>query len=239
MEAEFLASPGPAAPTSPGCPPDRALLNRFLVEGDEAAFEELARRHGPLVMRVCRRRLADIQEAEDACQVTFLILATRAGQVRRSESLGGWLHGVARRVAARAGRRADRRRAREGNLLDAGKIAGRQGHEFDDSLSVLRAEVDRLPERYRRPIELCYWDGLSNDQAAERLGCPTGTLKWRLSRARVTLRGRLARVGVSPMAVPPVGDPLGQGRAPSIRRAASGIRPRAGVRPAGPTPRHQ
>ena len=229
MEVEFLASPGPgpAAPSSPGCLPDRVLLDRFLVARDEAAFEELARRHGPKVMRVCRRRLADHQEAEDACQATFLILATRASRIRRSESLGGWLCGVARRVAARAGRRADRRRAREGKLIDVGEVAGRGGPELDDSLPILRAEVDRLPERYRRPIELCYWEGLSNNQAAERLGCPTGTLKWRLGCARGMLMGRLARAGVSPMAIPPGGDRPGRGGPPRSagRRRATGLGP--------------
>jgi len=81
--------------------------------------------------------------------------------------------------------------------VDVREVSGREESGSDDLIPILKAEVDRLPERYRRPIELCYWEGLSNEQAASRLGCPTGTLKWRLARARETLQGRLARLGVS------------------------------------------
>jgi len=175
---------------------DADLVNHFLTGRDEA-FAALMRRHGPSVMRICRRWLGEGQEAEDACQATFLVLVNRADEMEQVENLGGWLCGVARRVAGRARMRANRRRAREGAAVDVRGIAGRE-HPADDDLSpTLRSEVDRLPEKYRRPIELCYWEGLSSEQAAERLQCPTGTLKWRLSRARVILRGRLSRLGMA------------------------------------------
>jgi len=178
--------------------PDAALLGRFLAGRDEAAFEELVRRHGPGVLRTCRRRLGVGQDAEDACQATFLVLVRRAGAIRQVDDVGAWLRGVARRVAAREKTRADRDRIRKGAAVDIGGVAGREEAGFDEDLRpTIRAEVDRLPEKYRRPIELCYWEGLSNDQAAERLDCPTGTVKWRLSRGRDLLRDRFARRGIA------------------------------------------
>jgi RNA polymerase sigma factor (sigma-70 family) len=184
-----------------GSLPDGVLLDDFLVGRDEAAFESLMRRHGPSVMRVCRRWLGDGQDAEDACQATFLVLVNRAEEIDRLENIGGWLCGVARRVAGRAKMRADRRRVREGAAVDVREVAGRDEPGADDLSPRVRSEVDRLPEKYRRPIELCYWEGLSSEQAAERLNCPTGTLKWRLARAREILRGRLARLGMALAAV--------------------------------------
>jgi len=165
-------------------------------------------------MRVCRRWLGNGQDAEDACQATFLVLVARAGELGRIERLDAWLCGVARRVAIRAKMRADRRRAREGATVDVREVPGRDESGHDDLSPILRAEVERLPERYRRPIELCYWEGLSNEQAASRLGCPTGTLKWRLARARETLQGRLARLGVSLLALLMWRLPSAKGSAP-------------------------
>jgi RNA polymerase sigma factor (sigma-70 family) len=152
-------------------------------------------------MRVCRRWLGDGQDAEDACQATFLVLVNRAREIERLENIGGWLCGVARRVAGRAKMRANRRRVREGAAVDVGEVAGRDEPGPDDLSPRVRSEVNRLPEKYRRPIELCYWEGLSSEQAAERLNCPTGTLKWRLARGREILRGRLGRLGMALAAI--------------------------------------
>ena len=176
---------------------DGVLLERFCNERDETAFETLVLRHGPKVRRICRSWLGDGQDADDAVQATFIALLTRAGELRQSEAIGGWLTVVARRVAARARMRGERRRYQERGELADRKIAGRIASDPGDLCPTLRAEVDRLPEKYRRPIELCYWEGLSNEEAAERLQCPTGTVKWRLSRAREILRRRLARVGAA------------------------------------------
>jgi len=183
--------------TTPGDETDGVLLDRFLTHRDGAAFEALVLRHGPKVLRVCRRWLGDSQDAEDAFQATFVVLVNRAGAIRRSESLEAWLCGVARRVAGRAKTRADRRRRREGAEVDIREVPGAGEPVAADLNPLLRAEVDRLPEKYRRPLELCYWQGLSNEEAAERLQCPTGTLKWRLSRGREILKDRLARMGVA------------------------------------------
>lgn len=181
---------------------DRALLDRFLNDRDEAAFAGLVARHGPKVLGVCRRRLGPGQDAEDAYQATFLLLATRGDAIRTSGDLGGWLCGVARRVAGRARMRADRRRRLEGNSIDLSRVADRrEAAPAEDLRPAVRAEIERMPEKYRRPIELCYWDGLTSEQAAAQLRCPTGTLKWRLSRAREDLRGRLGRAGIALVAL--------------------------------------
>lgn len=176
---------------------DGDLLGRFLAHRDQAAFERLVVRHGPKVLRVCRRWSGPGQDAEDAYQATFLLLATRAEAIRRPEHLGAWLCSVARRVAARSKRQADLRRRREGASIDLSVVADRaRPSNLDDLRPDLRATIERMPEKYRRPIELCYWDGLSSEQAAARLRCPTGTLKWRLSQAREDLRDRLGRAGI-------------------------------------------
>jgi RNA polymerase sigma factor (sigma-70 family) len=138
------------------------------------------------------------QEVEDAFQATFIVLVHRAASLPEPIRLDAWLCGVARRVATRARMRAYRRRVREEIVVDSRELAISQPAETDFEISpVVRAEVAKLPEKYRRPIELCYWHGLSNEEAAGRLSCPTGTLKWRLSRAREILRGRLTRLGMA------------------------------------------
>jgi RNA polymerase sigma factor (sigma-70 family) len=176
--------------------PDGALLERFVLERDAQAFETLIRRHAPRVLRICRQRLSEVQDAEDACQATFLVLVNRAAEIRQSDSVSAWLNSVARRVAIRAKIQADRRRRRELSV-DIDSVSHDDEPSLNDARSSLRAEVSRLPEKYRRPVELCYWEGLSSEQAAARLECPTGTLKWRLSRAREILRSRLARAGLA------------------------------------------
>jgi len=94
--------------------PDHALLSRFAHHRDEAAFAALVRRHGPLVLTVCRRVLGDWHAAEDCLQQTFLVLAAKAGRLERPEALGPWLHGVAVRTALKARARARRRQASPG-----------------------------------------------------------------------------------------------------------------------------
>lgn len=182
---------------APALLPDASLLDEFLARRDESAFEELLRRHGPAVLRVCRRHLGAGQDAEDAFQATFLVLTRRAEAIRRIDDVGYWLRGVARRISTRARIQVDRDRSRKGAIVDFAEVAGPEEPDHDDLRPALRAEVERLPEKYRRPIELCYWEGLSNDQAAERLDCPTGTVKWRLSRARELLRDRCLRRGIA------------------------------------------
>ena len=175
---------------------DDVLLERFIAERDSEAFGTLVLRHGPAVLRVCRRWLGMGQQADDAFQATFLVLVNRADAIRRKENIGPWLQGVARRVAGRLKMQADQRQKREGVAVDVHEVAAAPLPLFDDLGDVVRNEVERLPETYRNPIVLCYWEGLSSEQAAERLNCPTGTLKWRLSRARDMLRQRFSKLSL-------------------------------------------
>src|SRR5262249_1267968 len=147
---------------------DGQLLERFIQSGEESAFAALIRRHGPLVWGVCRRLLRHEQDAEDVFQATFLVLARQAGRIRRADALGSWLYGVAQRLALRARADSARRRRHEAQA-QVDTVA-----EADDNLlwSELRAALDeelgRLPENCRTPLLLCYFDGLTQDEAARR-----------------------------------------------------------------------
>jgi zinc protease len=180
------------------------LLERFLARGDEAAFEAILQRHGPMVLGVCRRVLDDPHDVADAFQATFLVLIKRARSIRERDALGTWLYGVARRVAVRARVNARRRNARERTGIDAeGRDVDRRGSREDrleaqELRSTIDAELERLPARYRAPVILCDLEGQTHEQAAAQLGCPVGTVKSRLSRGREQLRMRLVRRGVAP-----------------------------------------
>jgi RNA polymerase sigma factor (sigma-70 family) len=176
---------------------DGQLLRRFVRDGDAQAFAALVDRHGPMVLGVCRRMVGDIHEAEDCFQATFLVLARRAGAVGRPERVGGWLHGVACRVASRARHVLARRRARESQAVDLPRGDSCDELIWRDLRPVLDEEVGRLPERYRLPFVLCYLDGRTNEEAAGLLGCPKGTVLSRLATARERLRRRLTRRGIT------------------------------------------
>jgi RNA polymerase sigma factor (sigma-70 family) len=180
----------------PGCDslPDGELLRRF-VAGDAVACEQLLRRHGPMVYGVCRRVLRDAHAADDAFQATFLLLVRKAGSLRRPERLGPWLHGVAYRTALQARTRS--RRRREEALTEA---PATDAPPADDLRPVLDAAIDRLPARERTAVVLCYLEGVTYADAAQRLRCPLGTLAARLARARDRLRVRLTRQGLAPAA---------------------------------------
>jgi len=178
---------------------DDRLLERFLADGDESAFAALVARHGPMVLGVCRRVLHDGHDVEDAFQATFLVLARNARTIRRSQRVGPWLHGVARRVAVRARENAARRLARERIGIDvepAGDSSSSRDPERIELRAILDEELNGLPERLRAPLVLCYLEGLTHDQAASRLSQPVGTIRSRLSRGRERLRVRLTRRGV-------------------------------------------
>ena len=165
----------------------------------EAAFAALVARHGPMVLGVCRRALADPGDVEDAFQATFLVLVRRAGSVRAGDSLGRWLYGVARRVAAKARARSQRARVR---TTPSRRRADGPGIRADriGLLAALDEEVSRLPEKYRAPVVLCHLEGLTHAEAAARLRWPVGTVSGRLSRARGLLKDRLVRRGLAPTA---------------------------------------
>ena len=186
--------PVPAA--EPDHAPDRDLLDRFARHGDQQAFAVLVRRHGPPVLGVCRRVLRDPHAAEDAFQATFLVLARKAHAIAQPEALGSWLYGVAIRVACKA--RAGAARPTPGPLPDPAADAPdpSAGVAREELRLILDEELCRMPDRDRTLIVLVYLEGRTHDEAARAIGCPLGSMAWRLARAREDLRRRLARRGV-------------------------------------------
>jgi RNA polymerase sigma factor (sigma-70 family) len=182
-----------------GEPTDAELLARFAGDRDAGAFELLVWRHAGLVLRVCRGVLRNHHAAEDAAQAVFLALARQAGSVGRTGSAAGWLFRVARRVATRAARRwtVPTVPVTELDALPAPVPVPAPDSETE---RVLHEELDQLPERYRAPVLLCFFEGLTHSEAAQRLGVPVGTIAGRVARAKDALAARLARRGV-PLAV--------------------------------------
>jgi RNA polymerase sigma factor (sigma-70 family) len=178
---------------------DEQLIEQFLTgqkEDAQSAFEALVKRHGPLVLGVCRDVLSREQDAEDAFQATFLALARRAGTIRNREVLVCWLHEVAYRTAIRARQLRARSTPRSEMAEEEESHAGPENAASRNELArLLRAEVDGLPAKYRLPVLHTYMEGKSNEQVARLLQCPVGTVKGRLSRARDLLRARLCRRG--------------------------------------------
>jgi RNA polymerase sigma factor (sigma-70 family) len=174
---------------------DGQLLGRFLDGREEAAFAAIVRRHGPMVLGVCRRLLGNVHDAEDAFQATFLILARKAASVARREALGAFLYGVAYRTALGAREKAARRRAVERQVeeMPHPKVPPA---EPQDWRPILDRELNLLPERFRSVLLLCDLEGKTRREAARQLGVPEGTIASRLATARRTLARRLARCGV-------------------------------------------
>lgn len=180
--------------------PDAQLLERFANQGDEAAFEALVARHGPMVLWVCRSVLRD-SHAEDAFQATFLILPRKAKSVWVKETLANWLYRIAVRVAVAARTSASQRRRHERQAVEIQAAGASTTSGVDpDVLPMLCEEITRLPKKYREPVVLCHLEELTHDAAARVLKCPVGTVHGRLSRARGLLRERLARRGLATLA---------------------------------------
>jgi RNA polymerase sigma-70 factor (ECF subfamily) len=183
---------------------DGQLLQAFLARDgstSEPAFEVLVRRHGPMVLGICRGVLRDDHDSDDAFQATFLVLARRASTIRDRERLAHWLGRVAGRIARRSREEAVRRAARERQAI-ASESASAVCLE-PETASLVRDEVDRLPEADRLLLQLTYWQGKTYEEAAALLSWPIGTVRSRLSRARDRLRHRLAHLGLASLAVPP------------------------------------
>jgi RNA polymerase sigma factor (sigma-70 family) len=175
---------------------DRELLHAFAARRDESAFAALVERHGPLVWSVCRRLLRHTQDAEDAFQATFLVLARKAGSVPWREDVGNWLYAVALRVARKARARTERQRRLESEVVMPPRTASEDESDRETS-AILVEEVGRLPDKYRRPVVLCCLQGMTFGEAARLLGWPEGTVSGRLARARELLRRRLVQRGLA------------------------------------------
>ncbi len=214
---------------------DADLLRRFVGGNDHAAFELLVYRYERLVMGTCLRVLGHPQDAEDAFQATFLVLARKAGAIGRGEAVGGWLYKVAYRAALRA-RAEAARRPRAGGIdlssVEAPEAAPAES-PWDGWWPQLDEAVNGLPEKYRVPLVLCYLQGKTYEQAAGELGCPKGTVSIRLTRAREMLRRRLARRG---LAAPAALLVAASGRRASAGSVQTTIEATAGASGAGAVP---
>jgi RNA polymerase sigma factor (sigma-70 family) len=175
---------------------DGKLLEQFMVRKDELAFAELVRRHGPMVLGVCRRVIGIHQDAEDAFQATFLVLVRKASALSGSDHLAAWLHGVAYRTALEARGRLARQQSREAPLTEY-PVRNDDASMRNEIKTIIDREVSRLPDKYRLPVILCELEGRSRGEAAQVLQLTEGTLSSRLATARKTLARRLSKYGFS------------------------------------------
>jgi RNA polymerase sigma factor (sigma-70 family) len=180
---------------------DRALLDRFRESREGNAFAGLLQRHGPMVLALAHRVVRDAQAAEDIFQAAFLTLARKAQTIRRPEALAAWLHGVTYRLALRVRHSRLRRRQQERHARTSPPPTPLDELTAAELLAVLDEELQRLHETYRGPVVLCYLEGLSQEEAARRLGCSAAALKGRLERGRAWLRLRLQKRGLELPAV--------------------------------------
>jgi RNA polymerase sigma factor (sigma-70 family) len=201
---------------------DSELLGRFVAARDEAAFAEIVHRHGPAVLRVCRS-LLNSADADDAFQTTFFVLARRAESLTDVRSLGGWLVGVAGRVARQLRRNGWRRAVVENEYRPHDSADAKH----DQNLKELNEELTQLPNRYRNPIVLCFLQDRTQDEAAAELGQSVRTLRRRLEKAKALLRRRLVRRGVAPAVLVPI-TPLMITSAAAARTAAVAVQFLAG-----------
>jgi RNA polymerase sigma factor (sigma-70 family) len=219
----------PAAATT-----DSVLMDRFVRGRDPAAFAELVTRHGPAVWALCRRLLRTEADAEDVFQATFLVLARDAGRVRKATSVGSWLYGVAFRLGRRTRARLDRPPPDPTNLTPPAESPDPAvGVTWAEVRAALDEELARLPDHLRAPLLLCYFDGLTQDEAAVALGWNPRTLKARVAHGREVLRCRLTRRGVelpAALAAPLLSAGLASAVPPALAAAAVGV----GRHPTGP-----
>ncbi len=176
---------------------DGQLLDRFIHQRDETAFEVLVWRHGPMVLGVGRRVLRNLDDAEDILQATFLALVRQARSIRRREAIAGWLYQVAYRLALRARHQKKKRSRSQVALSEVAAAAPSNDDPGQEELRLLDEELQRLPEKYRIPLVLSYLQGMTNQEIAVRMTCPIGTVFTRLARGREMLRKRLIRRGVT------------------------------------------
>lgn len=176
---------------------DKELLQRFVGQRDEVAFAAIVQRHGPMVLRVALRTLHNEHDSEDVLQATFLVLSQKARMLRRPESLGSWLYGIAYRLALKSNAAAGERRNRERRVAATPVATPLAQMTLAEAQTILDEEICRLPEKFREPVVLCCLEGLARDEAAKQIGCPASVLKSRLEQARERLRRRLTARGLT------------------------------------------
>jgi RNA polymerase sigma factor (sigma-70 family) len=176
---------------------DGQQLHRFLVQHDEGAFTTLVRRHGAMVLNVGRRVLQQVQDAEDVFQATFLLLARKASRIRKHDSVGSWLYGTAYRLARKVQEREARRHFHERRAAEQQATAVPLEAAWRGLNEALNDVLQQLPEKHRTVLLLCYWEGQTQEETARQLGCPLGTVRSRLARARDLLHARMARRGLT------------------------------------------
>ncbi|MBC8106338.1 MAG: sigma-70 family RNA polymerase sigma factor [Anaerolineae bacterium] len=185
-------------------PSDSDLLTEFAESGSERPFEVLVRRHGALVLSVCRGILRDANDAEDAAQAAFLTLARKAKSLIGHRTIAGWLHTVAWHISCRARRARTLRQHREREAAEAA-IQHAHGDSAHTDTSLLHEQLHAMPDKYRLPLILHHFDGWSEAEVAQILGCKLGTISGRLSRGRQILKERLVARGLgTAIAVEPV-----------------------------------
>jgi RNA polymerase sigma factor (sigma-70 family) len=184
-------------PGSDGGLADTQLLERFVRHRDEAAFEVLLWRHGPMVLSTCRRLLTVAEDVEDVFQATFLVFVRKAGAIGRGDRVGSWLYKVAYRLALRARAAAADRTKHENQAVRSPAAPSACDLLWQEVRMLLDEEVARLPKKYRLAFVLCHLEGHTNEEAARSLGCPVGTIQSRLSWARQRLRKCLAQRGIT------------------------------------------
>jgi RNA polymerase sigma factor (sigma-70 family) len=197
--AAEVRQPRPEFQRLPSDMPDGSLLQRFVINREERAFTTLVQRHQHLVLGICQRVLGDSHAALDAFQATFLVLARKAGMLDRDGSLAGWLYKVAYRLALRLRTVAARQRHKERQAAgarpahdDSEVAADLEQEEMREALS---EELQRLPDKYRLPLVLCYFDGHTHDEAARAIGLPRGSMAKRIGEGLERLRERLTDRG--------------------------------------------
>ena len=206
-----------------GGPTDGELLECFVRQRDELAFAALVRRHGPMVLGLCRRIVGNVHDADDAFQATFLVLVRRAASLGAPELVGNWLYGVACRTARKARARSARQRLRETQLEDLPQPTVEPEGGAAELRLLIDEDVSRLPERYRVPVVLCELEGRSRREVARLLRLPEGTLSSRLAAARKLLARRLSRRGLA-LAGLTIGVPPALAER-TIRAAVAGVVP--------------
>jgi RNA polymerase sigma factor (sigma-70 family) len=187
-----IARPSRLPQYTPADPrPDAVLLAAFTQSGDTDAFTALVKRHTSLVRAVCSGWLRCRADVDDAAQATFFVLVRRADTLRDPAKLPAWLC----RTAVLVSRRLKKQLGRTAPLVADPPQRGE--HTPDDRADAVAAELTRLPDKYRLPVQLHYTGGLTTTEIAERLGWPKGTVLTRLDRGRKLIERRLSARGIT------------------------------------------